>query len=128
MPFTSEQIARALDAKAKGLTLDDLARVGASIASVQQKLAEFPPSLKASQARAELLLILVTDPNATFEARKLAAGALLYLSSPLDLVPDHEPGGYSDDAAVVDLAAQRVAQELRASCERAGLSTAPFDI
>jgi uncharacterized membrane protein YkvA (DUF1232 family) len=127
MPFTSDQIARALEAKAKRLTLEDLDRVRASVSSVQEKLAEFPPSLNDSKVRAELLLEFCGDESGSFEARKLAAGALLYLSSPLDLIPDHEPDGYADDAAVVDLATKRITNDLRAFCTRTGRQATLLD-
>ena len=48
-------------------------------------------------------------------------GALLYLSAPIDLVPDTEDGGFLDDAAILELAVQNIVEELRAFCERRGL-------
>lgn len=125
MSFTPEQIQKALDGKVSRLTAEDIARVAAAAPLVRQKIAEFPESLSASRARAELLLAFAVEGQDELAALKLAAGALLYLTSPLDLVPDHEPGGFADDAAVVDLAASRLHSDLLAFCARTGRTPTP---
>jgi len=44
----------------------------------------------------------------------LAALGILYLVSPLDLIPDFLPGGFSDDAAVITFIVRRLRTELAA--------------
>jgi uncharacterized membrane protein YkvA (DUF1232 family) len=47
---------------------------------------------------------LVTDEKMAQPARKLLAGALSYLLTQLDLIPDHEKAGAIDDAFVLRVA------------------------
>jgi uncharacterized membrane protein YkvA (DUF1232 family) len=42
----------------------------------------------------------------------LAGLALLYLVSPLDVLPDFIPGGFADDAAVIGFALKKIRNEL----------------
>ncbi|HEV7865784.1 MAG TPA: DUF1232 domain-containing protein [Acidimicrobiia bacterium] len=42
----------------------------------------------------------------------LAAAGLLYLVSPLDMIPDFLPGGFSDDAAVIGFIVRKLRTEL----------------
>jgi uncharacterized membrane protein YkvA (DUF1232 family) len=42
----------------------------------------------------------------------LAALGILYLVSPLDMIPDFLPGGFSDDAAVIGFIVRRLRTEL----------------
>jgi len=44
----------------------------------------------------------------------LAALALFYLVSPLDVLPDFLPGGFADDAAVIGFALRKIRNELAA--------------
>ncbi len=45
---------------------------------------------------------IVSDTNAAWASRAIAIGALVYLISPLDAVPDFLPAiGLTDDAAVI---------------------------
>jgi uncharacterized membrane protein YkvA (DUF1232 family) len=127
MSFTPDQISRALDAKASRLTGVDIERVAAASALVKQKIDEFPASLSSSKARAEVLLAFAADGKGELGALKIAAGALAYLTSPMDLIPDHDPDGYTDDAAVVDLATKKIAAELKAYCARTGHAAAALD-
>jgi uncharacterized membrane protein YkvA (DUF1232 family) len=54
------------------------------------------------------------DPNAPWWGRALAIGALIYLVSPIDAVPDPIPVvGLLDDAAVIGTAVARLYSELR---------------
>ncbi|MCC6476508.1 DUF1232 domain-containing protein [bacterium] len=53
------------------------------------------------------------DPNAPWWGRALAIGALVYLVSPLDAVPDPIPvAGLLDDVAVIIAAVKRLHDEL----------------
>lgn len=52
-----------------------------------------------------LLVDLIKDPNAAWTAKATAIGALLYVISPIDAIPDFIPVfGLLDDAGVVALA------------------------
>jgi uncharacterized membrane protein YkvA (DUF1232 family) len=57
---------------------------------------------------------LTTDPRANWGSRLLALGALLYLVSPIDLIPDAIPIiGLTDDAGVIMAAAGKIADDLK---------------
>lgn len=56
---------------------------------------------------------LIQDTEAAWTAKAIAIGALLYLVSPIDAIPDVIPGlGLSDDAAVIAIAVATLAVEL----------------
>lgn len=56
---------------------------------------------------------MITDKNASWLSRSLAIGAVLYLVTPIDSVPDFLPLiGLSDDAAVIMTAVAALAWEL----------------
>ncbi len=49
-----------------------------------------------------LLYKLIKDPNAAWASKAVAIGALIYLISPIDAVPDPIPiAGLADDATVI---------------------------
>lgn len=80
---------------------------------------ESQKSLRALLERGRLLLSLVRDYAAgryrevPYWVIGAAAFALLYVLSPLDLIPDMIPGiGYLDDAAVVALCLKMIETEL----------------
>lgn len=57
---------------------------------------------------------MVTDPKASWSSKAIAIGAVLYLVSPLDGVPDLLPLiGLTDDAAVIVAAVATLAFELK---------------
>lgn len=114
--FDSQQVAAALDAKALHLTEKDLARIAESPDTVTKLIDEFPTAAHKTRRQAKLLLDLLTAERGSIEVRKQAAGALIYLAAPVDLVPDDEEGGYDDDAAVIDLAVQRCQETVRVFC------------
>ena len=59
------------------------------------------------------LWALAKDPNAAWGSKALAIGALVYLVSPVDLIPDFIPVfGLTDDAAVVLAAVAKLASDL----------------
>lgn len=123
--FTDEDVERALDLKAQHVRPDDVERVAQNQAAVQALIDEIPESLGSARAQAKLLFDFVSreaeERHAPFPAVAQAVGALLYLSSPLDLVPDSEAEGYQDDAAILGLAVRRIEAELREHCERKGI-------
>jgi len=60
-----------------------------------------------------LLWKLVKDPEAAWKSKALAIGALLYVISPIDAIPDFIPVfGLGDDVSVVLLAVASLANEL----------------
>lgn len=55
-----------------------------------------------------------TEQSANWSTRLLAVGALLYLISPLDAIPDPTPFvGLDDDAAVLMATAAKISNDLR---------------
>ena len=63
---------------------------------------------------------MVRDPDAAWKSRALAIGALIYLITPLDAIPDVIPGlGLVDDAAVVAAVIATLASELGQYTQRA---------
>jgi len=50
---------------------------------------------------AKLLWYVMQDPGVPVALKTAAVGALGYLISPVDLMPDMLPGGFVDDLAVV---------------------------
>ncbi|MFN3152035.1 YkvA family protein [Bremerella sp.] len=57
---------------------------------------------------------MITDPSASWTSKAIAIGAVLYLISPLDGVPDLLPlVGLTDDAAVILAAVATLAFELK---------------
>ncbi|TAF51204.1 MAG: DUF1232 domain-containing protein [Oscillatoriales cyanobacterium] len=59
------------------------------------------------------LLEMIRDPNAAWTAKTLAIGALIYLISPLDAIPDFIPfGGLVDDAALIVAVVATLARQL----------------
>lgn len=60
-----------------------------------------------------LLWKMVKDPNAAWTAKALAIGALVYLISPIDAIPDLMPVlGLTDDVGVITAAVAALAYEL----------------
>lgn len=57
--------------------------------------------LKEIWKKVQALWELIKDPNAVPWAKALAISSLVYLISPVDLVPDMLPGGLVDDAGVI---------------------------
>ena len=133
--FADEQVRRALELKARSVEREDVERVAGNRAAVQALIEELPKELGRARKQASLLFEFVAFAaqgtrsaegggelkSPRFEAVQQAVGALLYLSSPIDLVPDTEDGGYLDDAAILELAVQKIASELRAFCDLQGI-------
>ncbi len=130
--FTVEDVHRALDMKSENLGPDDFARIAENRQAVMAKLADMPSSLSRAIDQAKLLLeLVVAHQDGSFaappSALAQAAGALIYLASPVDLVPDHIEGeGYLDDAAVVELAVERIGDVLSAFCETKGYDSSRY--
>ena len=64
--------------------------------------------------KVQLLWELIKDPNAAWEAKAAAIGALVYLISPVDAVPDIVPGvGLLDDVAIILFVCKKLADALK---------------
>lgn len=124
--FTKEQVAAALDAKAAHLTKKDVERIAKSRDTVLRMVQEFPDSHGQAQRQAVLLLDIIAAGTAPAEALVQAAAALIYLGAPIDLVPDHEEHGYSDDAAIVALAISRIEESVRVHCAERSLDPTTY--
>jgi uncharacterized membrane protein YkvA (DUF1232 family) len=56
------------------------------------------------------LIAAIRSPKTSLKKKAIAAGALIYFISPIDLIPDHIPVvGYLDDLAVLSLAVNSLA-------------------
>lgn len=124
--FTKEQVAAALDAKAAHLTKKDVERIAQNKQAVASMIAEFPGEHARARKQATLLVELIEAGQAPLEALVQAAAALIYLGAPIDLVPDDEPDGYSDDAAIVALAVERIEESVRVHCAERNLDAAEY--
>lgn len=123
LSFSPEDVVKALDVKVEHVTLEDARRIAQNSAAVAALIEAIPAELVRSVNQANLLFELVCahvdegDPT-PFQSVAQAIGALLYLSSPVDLVPDHAEHGYLDDAAILELAVQRIAPDLKVFCDK----------
>ena len=77
-------------------------------------------------AVAEASYKTLTDPTIPWHHRSLIMGALVYLLSPIDMIPDFLPGGFSDDITVLLVALYKVGSagkdHLKVCREKHGLS------
>ena len=131
LKFSPEDVVKALDVKVEHVTIDDARRIAQSSAAVAALIDGIPAELIRSVNHANLLFELICahvkdgDPT-PFESVAQAVGALLYLSSPVDLIPDHAEQGYLDDAAILELAVQRIAPDLKQFCDRKAYDPARY--
>ncbi len=91
-----------------------------------EKIARIPPHPAVHEAlrrRAQLLFRAATDESAPLdpEVRRVAAAALLYFFSSVDIVPDFLPGvGYMDDLFAFNIVVNTYREALAEFAERAG--------
>ena len=84
-----------------------------------QRIEEKLPSMKKGPIKkvwdeVQLLWKLIKDPNAAWGAKAAAIGALIYLISPADAVPDIIPGvGLLDDVAIILFVCKKLADALK---------------
>ena len=84
-----------------------------------QRIKEKLPSMKKGPIKkvwdeVQLLWKLIKDPNAAWEAKAAAIGALIYLISTVDAVPDIIPGfGLLDDVAIILFVCKKLADALK---------------
>ena len=129
--FTREQIQKALSAKSQNLSPDDIRRVATNKDAVMKMVDEFPAQWEKAQKQAKVLFELIRAAatgkmDVHPDELKEAAGALIYLGAPVDIIPDDEKDGYADDAAVIGLAISKTEKHVRAYCEMAGLNAADY--
>jgi uncharacterized membrane protein YkvA (DUF1232 family) len=112
---------------------DDIRRVDASADEIERKL----PKLRKLMEQASMMLAMVRDyvsgayREVPYWAISATALALLYVLTPLDIIPDALPGiGYLDDAAVVAFCLKLMERELEKYIEwrgRRGRPAKPAD-
>lgn len=129
--FTNEQIESALVTKSQRLDQYDIRRIAGAKDAVTKMIEEFPQKWDEARKQATLLFEMIEDAangkfNAQPEELKFAAGALIYLGDPLDLVPDEDDDGYADDAAIVKLAIQKSAAQVKTYCEVKGRQASDY--
>ena len=84
-----------------------------------QRIEEKLPSMKKGPIKkvwdeVQLLWKLIKDPNAAWGAKAAAIGALIYLISTVDAVPDVIPGvGLLDDVAIILFVCKKLADALK---------------
>jgi uncharacterized membrane protein YkvA (DUF1232 family) len=115
------------EATSKGLLLEAAAKVGdAEVLKVVKEAGEITTKVETAGPLARFLdeirsmISMVRDfasgdyRNVPFGTIAAVAGALLYVLSPIDLIPDFIPGiGYVDDAAVIAACLKIVAFDLQ---------------
>lgn len=86
---------------------DDIQKIGSNLDKMNRgKVAEVWDKVMA-------LWSFIKDPNAPWAGKAIAIGALLYLVSPIDAVPDFIPVvGLADDVGVIALAVAKLAGDL----------------
>lgn len=129
--FTPAQIEKALAVKSQNLGPEDIRRVANSKAAVMKMIDEFPPEHAKAKRQATVLFELIRSTSIGKlsihpDELRAAAGALIYLGAPMDIIPDDEKDGYADDAAVIGLAAKKTAEHIRAYCVTAGLDPSEY--
>lgn len=115
------------DLDARGILLEASAKIGevevAQLVGRSQAIAARAARPELASVRADILDLLALlqahaagrPPALPFGRVAAIAGALSYLLSPVDLIPDFIPGlGYSDDAAVIAECVRLVRRELEA--------------
>lgn len=120
--YNEAQVAAALDLKSANLTSDDIARIASSWHAVKKIIGEFPDQYAKTRKQAKALFNLLESKSkggpVSDASAATAAGALIYLASPMDIVPDDESEGFEDDAAVITLAIARAKDDLKIWCEK----------
>lgn len=129
--FTKEQIEKALSAKSTKLGPADIRRIADNKDAVMKMIGDFPESCDKARRQATLLFELIRAAatgkmNVHPDELRDAAGALIYLGAALDIVPDDETDGYTDDAAVIGLAIQKSQVHVRNYCTMMGLSATDY--
>lgn len=86
---------------------EDIRKIGNNLSKMNRgKVAEIWDKVMA-------LWSFIKDPNAPWAGKAIAIGALLYLISPIDAVPDFIPVvGLADDVGVIALAVAKLAGDL----------------
>lgn len=129
--FTPDQIDKALSAKSQNLSPEDIRRVANNKTAVIKMIEDFPAEYDKAKRQALLLFDIIRETSTGklsihTDDLKAAAGALIYLGAPMDIIPDDEADGYADDAAVIGLAIQRMAKHVENYCATMGLNPADY--
>lgn len=119
--FTTEQIEKALSAKSTNLGPEDIRRIADNKDAVMKMIDAFPQGYDKARRQATLLFEMIRAAatgqlSVHPDELRHAAGALIYLGAPLDIIPDDEADGYADDAAVIGLAILKSQAHVRTYC------------
>jgi uncharacterized membrane protein YkvA (DUF1232 family) len=92
-----------------------------------------PDRLRTAAARLEVCIDLIQDlrtgryTDVSWPAALVISGAILYVVSPADVIPDFLPGlGSLDDTIVLAVATNLAEPELRKYCERRGYNVSTY--
>ena len=115
-----ESVERELETTRRGATIRKRFRqfaTNAKLEDIQQILAKLPAmrrgEIQKIWPKVEALAKMLRDPKAAWKSKAIAIGALAYLISPFDAIPDIIPvAGLLDDAAVILAVVATLAQEL----------------
>lgn len=92
----------------KNANESDIKKINAKIESMNKG------KLKEVWDKVMLLWQFVKDPNAPWTGKALAIGALLYVISPIDAIPDFIPlAGLLDDTSIILAAIAKLSSELQ---------------
>jgi uncharacterized membrane protein YkvA (DUF1232 family) len=96
--------------------MDEIEKSGKEFKDVEQLEENLKTKLKTTRVDkvfwdySKKLIASIRSPKTTLKKKAIAAGALIYFISPIDLIPDHIPVvGYLDDLAVLSLAVNSLA-------------------
>lgn len=111
-------------------------RLRSALEGAHRWLQEHAPSGPTRLVGRIRLLVMVGNDYLSGDYRRLPTStiwalmfALLYVASPVDVIPDVVPGlGWLDDAFVVGLVIRAIRKDLRRYCRDKGLDTAAFGV
>lgn len=93
------------------ILMDEIEKSGREFKNTKQLGEDLKEKLKTARVdqifldHCKKLFELVKSPKTSVKSKAIAAGALIYFISPIDLIPDHIPVvGYLDDLAVLSVA------------------------
>jgi uncharacterized membrane protein YkvA (DUF1232 family) len=112
-PITSENLAFNTES-----LMDEIEKSGKNFKDVGKLDQDVSEKLKSARVDriffdyCKRLIRAIKSPRTSLKSKAIAAGALIYFISPIDLIPDHIPVvGYLDDLAVLSLAVNSLATE-----------------
>jgi len=124
---TEEQTQEALQQAAAQIDESKLPDVIQKKAQVDEKMANLPGNMVKVINQVALLFEMINDywnkkyREIPWTSIALAAAAIIYIASPIDIIPDFVPvAGYFDDVLIIALAVTAIQQDLRTYCQFKG--------